>query len=69
MNNLNNLKFTSKRKFEENKTKLAFVAAGVATLGGTYFYGKSKGKVNLLVSLYDQNSEIAQNLTATLPKR
>jgi hypothetical protein len=41
---MNNVIAKAKRTIKKNSNKLWLVGVSVATLGGTYYYGKSKGE-------------------------
>lgn len=46
-----------KQKLKNSSTKLALVGAGIATLGATYFYGKTKGKLHVELNLITKDDE------------
>lgn len=42
----------AKAQIKKNKDKLVLAGAGIATLGATYFYGKTKGNQTFNVDLF-----------------
>lgn len=56
-----------KKKLDDNQSKFVFVGAVIATLGATYLYGKSKGKLTVEVFLYNTNGDLTK-LNATPSK-
>ena len=47
----------SKKKIKENSDKIMFVVAGISALGATYYYGKTKGALNVELLLISKDDE------------